>query len=438
MSFFLLKNIKVALFTTLIFILIQNVLAQQLPDTYYEYRSGKLDYGIFIPADYNPSLKYPVIMYLHGYGNNYSVYLNWYNEGVQNSYPCFVYTPKTPPSWGDWSGWWDQLTEPMTAAIHVLDSLIQIYSIDTNRIYVYGISMGGEGTFDLLDKFPHKFAAAMSVCGGGQSFWAQNISNTPFWMFHGSADNINPPEITERVYEALVDLGATQMRYTNYPGYGHEIWYRAESEPAWNDWMFSFSKTDSAWAKPDEPITLTGSISKNGTGILSWNDIKINDENNKIWYYKIYKNSTLLGTSEFDKTQFEIPSELLPDTYTVSAVNYHFIESEISNSFVLQKDSGEVSVKNSKGKIVNCNLIDAYPNPFNLETTIRYQLNISTQVCIKIYDTNGKKIVELLNEYKIPGKYSVKWNADKYSSGLYFITLETDGSTSSQKIVLLK
>ena len=121
-------------------------------------------------------------------GNNYFVYLDWYNSDVQTENPCFVFTPRTPVSWADWSGWWDQLTEPMIAALHVMDSLISVYPVDTSRIYVYGISMGGEGTFDLLHKRPNKFAAAMSVCGGGQPFWAENISKTPFWMFHGDAD----------------------------------------------------------------------------------------------------------------------------------------------------------------------------------------------------------------------------------------------------------
>ncbi len=64
-------------------------------------------------------------------------------------------------------------------------------------------------------------------------------------MFHGSADDVNPPDLTERVYNRLVEIGATKMRYTNYPGYGHEIWNLAESEPSWFDWMFLHSKTDS-------------------------------------------------------------------------------------------------------------------------------------------------------------------------------------------------
>jgi predicted peptidase len=187
-----------------------------------------------------------MVVYLHGFGNNQFVFLDWYREDIQAKNPCFVFTPRTPVSWADWSGWNDKtLSAPMMAAIHVLDSLCKVYPVDTNRLYVYGISMGGEGVFDLLHKLPGKFAAAMSVCGGGQASWAENISKTPFWMFHGSADDVNPPDLNERVYNRLVEIGATKMRYTNYPGAGHDIWDIAAAEPAWFEWMFSHSKSDS-------------------------------------------------------------------------------------------------------------------------------------------------------------------------------------------------
>lgn len=225
---------------------------QSRPATYSQARYGKLIYGLFVPENYDKAKNYPIVVYLHGFGNNEYVYLDWYRKDIQAKNPCFVFTPGTPTTWADWSGWNDRnLSEPMVAAMHVLDSLTSVYSIDKNRLYVYGISMGGEGVFDLLHKLPGKFAAAMSVCGGGQASWAENISKTPLWMFHGSADDVNPPDLTERVYNRLVEIGATKMRYTNYQGYGHDIWDRAAEEPSWYDWMFSHSKAD---AEPSNAV----------------------------------------------------------------------------------------------------------------------------------------------------------------------------------------
>lgn len=311
--------------------------SQNFPDTYFESKSGKLEYGFFIPEGNETGKEFPLVIYLHGWSNNYSVYLRWYDAEIQRKNPCFVYTPKTPTDWADWSGWSDQLTEPMQTAIRVLDSLTEIYPVDKNRIYVYGISMGGEGTFDLLDKLPDKFAAAMSVCGGGKPEWAGNISKTPIWMFHGSADGINPPKLTEEVYDEMVRIGAKKMRYTSYKDYGHDIWDLAEAEPSWYDWMFSFSRNDTNFQAPNGKIQLKLDELENGKIQLSWNDIR-NQENpaDKIWYYKIFNSQGIIGITEFDKTSVILKKPENKESYYIAAVNYHFQES---------KPSGKVKFK---------------------------------------------------------------------------------------------
>jgi predicted esterase len=324
---------------TVFFLLIAVVQAypQSSPTTYSEGKYGKLIYGLFIPENYDESKQYPVVVYLHGFGNNEYVYLDWYKLEIQSKTPCFVFTPRTPTTWADWSGWNNnKLSEPMVAAIHVLDSLTSVYSIDKNRLYVYGISMGGEGVFDLLHKLPGKFAAAMSVCGGGQASWAENISKTPLWMFHGSADDVNPPDLTERVYNRLVEIGASKMRYTNYHGYGHDIWNLAESEPSWFDWMFSHSKAVTNCNRPNKTIILKGTL--NNQIELRWNDVRnASDKANKIWYYQVFNRDTIFATVEFDKTQIIIDPAVTKGPFRVVAVNYCFEKSEPSNAVEFKK-----------------------------------------------------------------------------------------------------
>jgi len=214
------------------------------PQTYQECKSGKLEYGFFAPPEAMKGKSYPLVIFLHGWSQNMAVHLDEYEEDFQAKHPCFVYTPRTPVDWGDWSGWSESLSEPMQVAVHVLDSLLEIYPIDTCRLYVYGISMGGEGAFDLLHKFPGRFAAAMSVCGGGKPEWAKNISMTPFWMFHGSDDDVNPVTLTRDVVDVLEKMDAKEYRYTEYQGCGHDIWNRAPQEPDWQDWMFRFNRCE--------------------------------------------------------------------------------------------------------------------------------------------------------------------------------------------------
>lgn len=339
-----------------IFLLLINVSiicsGQELPNTYFETSSGKLLYGLFVPENYDSTKSYPLIMHLHGWSWTHSDYLVWYTANIQAKTPCFVYTPKTPTTWGDWSGWNDNsLSIPMISAIHVLDSLTEIYSIDTNRLYVYGISMGGEGTFDLLHKLPGKFAAAMSVCGGGQSWWAENVAKTPFWMFHGSSDNVNPPEITERVYNEMLRIDAKNMRYTNYLGYGHEIWNKAANEPAWTEWMFAFDKSKIEYDSPKGKIILSGTYDSQIH--LQWNDIR-NEKNNgdKIWYYNIFNSNGTIATVEFNVLDYSFIPQNSNDTFKIQAVNYNFKKSEISNFLYFNNNTITSSLtKKSEQKI---------------------------------------------------------------------------------------
>lgn len=304
-----------------------------LPDTYYEATYNRLTYGLYVPPNYDPAQSYPLIMYLHGYGYTASDYLVWYRRDIQARTPCFVFTPKTPPAWGDWSGWWDTLSEPIQVTLEVLDQLMAEYSIDKCRLYVYGISMGGEGVFDLLDKHPDKFAAGMSVCGGGRPQWAANVAQTPLWMFHGGKDTVNPPALTEDVYRALVALGATRMRYTNYPDRGHEIWNLAAKEPAWTEWMFAQSRCDAVCPAPTGKLALELGRLDDGTLRLTWNDIRNPAAKaDQIWYYKILNGEELIGTTEFIKTTFDYRPEKAGGVFSVQAINYCFGASERSNT----------------------------------------------------------------------------------------------------------
>jgi len=83
-------------------------------------------------------------------------------------------------------------------------------------------------------------------------------------------------------------------------------------------------------------------------------------------------------------------------------------------------------------------LIGAYPNPFNPTTTVQYVLSDFSWTNLSVYNILGQKLTTLYNGQNIPGNHSVDWNASAYSSGVYFISLKVQGSTITQKVLLLK
>jgi uncharacterized repeat protein (TIGR03806 family) len=80
----------------------------------------------------------------------------------------------------------------------------------------------------------------------------------------------------------------------------------------------------------------------------------------------------------------------------------------------------------------------AYPNPFNATTTIGYQLPVSSQVELTIYDIQGRQLKTLIKERQKAGQYQVQWIADSYSSGIYLYQLRTESYVQTRKLVLVK
>ena len=79
-----------------------------------------------------------------------------------------------------------------------------------------------------------------------------------------------------------------------------------------------------------------------------------------------------------------------------------------------------------------------YPNPFNPSTNIKFELPKTGNVKLVIYDVLGREVETLLNEKLNAGSYEAVWNADKYSSGVYFYKLETGDFTQTKKMILMK
>jgi predicted peptidase len=213
------------------------------------YRNDHRDtipYRLFVPAAYDKTQRYPLILWLHGAGGigrdnrkqfssgNYLGSHIWTRPEIQAKHPAFVVVPQCPDSVSCWGS-------RLPIVLEILDSLNSEFSIDSQRIYVAGQSMGGFGTWDMISLKPDLFAAAVPLCGGGNPAHAPGITKIPIWAFHGAADTNVPVTESRRMISAVQQAGGTP-RYTEYKGVGHNVWEKAFKEPELVEWLFAQHK----------------------------------------------------------------------------------------------------------------------------------------------------------------------------------------------------
>ncbi|MEL6945803.1 MAG: prolyl oligopeptidase family serine peptidase, partial [Bacteroidota bacterium] len=189
-----------------------------------------LPYRILYPENYDESKSYPLLLFLHGAGERGNDNEAQLKHGAQLflesenrvKYPAIVVFPQCPKEdyWArvernrekkEWKyPFFEKPTNALGAVIELLDQLIRKESVDTDRIYIAGLSMGGMGTFELLSRRPDLFAAATPICGGGNLLMTERYArNTDFWIFHGDEDVVVPVDLSRNMYKRLQNLGAT-------------------------------------------------------------------------------------------------------------------------------------------------------------------------------------------------------------------------------------
>jgi predicted peptidase len=232
------------------------VFSQKSVFSFQKYTNSKgdtLNYRQLTP-DYDTLRKYPIVIFLHGSGergNDNESQLKW---GVMNfagdqnmiKYPAFVIVPQCPEKM-DWANFSNKNgrekllqpmpSKPMELLIALIHQMIQKLPVDSNRIYITGLSMGGHGTFDAIERYPDLFAAAVPVCGRGDVTRAASIVHIPIWIFTGAEDAAVNPLYSLDMVEALTKAGA-HPGFTQYPEVGHFSWLGAYSDPLMMEWLF--------------------------------------------------------------------------------------------------------------------------------------------------------------------------------------------------------
>ena len=128
-------------------------------------------------------------------------------------------------------------SKPMELLIGLIRQTMKTQRIDSNRIYITGLSMGGYGTYDAILRYPNLFAAAVPVCGAGDASKASTIVNLPIWIFHGAEDPAVSPVYSLDMLQALTKAGA-HPGFTQYPEVGHFSWLGAYIDEGMIEWLF--------------------------------------------------------------------------------------------------------------------------------------------------------------------------------------------------------
>lgn len=209
----------------------------QQAHTFIAEDSARLDYWLHLPAAYtaDAGTRWPLILFLHGRGERGAdldlVKIHGIAKVVetQPDFPFITVAPQCPIT----SVW---MTDELDHLNALLDSVIAQYAVDTERVYLTGLSMGGFGTWHLAARSPERFAAIAPVCGGGPLDAACQLKTMPIWAFHGDADEVVPVSMSETIVAAVQACGGTP-RLTVYPGVNHDSWTQTYANPELYTWF---------------------------------------------------------------------------------------------------------------------------------------------------------------------------------------------------------
>lgn len=195
----------------------------------------RYDYLLHLPPGYDQKAgqKWPLVIFLHGSGEMGTDVNMVKKNGLphvletRHDFPFICVSPQSPVR-----GW------KVDALNALLDDLLKRYHVDEDRVYLTGLSMGGFGTWDWGGSNPERFAALVPICGAASPIRARALKNVPVWAFHGAEDPRVPLEWQESLVKILEKLGG-QVKWTVYPGIGHDSWVKAYDDPELYTWMLA-------------------------------------------------------------------------------------------------------------------------------------------------------------------------------------------------------
>ncbi len=194
---------------------------------------GTLDCVVNYPKNFSKDKKHPVIISLHGAGNRDHGVESLKNDGYfvhTSNFDEFPFVSVMP--YCSENTWFD-LFEQLKATVQ---EIVKMPFVDSKRVYLLGISMGGYTAWQLGMSMPEYFAAMVPICGGGMYWNAGRLANVPVWAFHGGKDPTVFVEESKKMVDAVNACGGN-AKLTIYPENGHDSWTDTLTNPEVFKWL---------------------------------------------------------------------------------------------------------------------------------------------------------------------------------------------------------
>jgi len=230
-------------------------------------------YYLYSPRVGGEAKTFPLVLWLHGGVRSNGVggpnlpRGAFYQPEQQRKHPCFILRPVAIKgfNWvsprGAGTGSHQQPEAPaasMALLSGLLEEILSRHPIDKRQVHVVGASMGGYGVWDIISRWPERFASAIPICGGGDPSKAARLVNLRIWVFHSADDRTVPvsgsrdmfraimkarneePQIKEDENQTLASSSQGTIRYTEFKSGGHNAWDRPLTDEEVFEWVFQF------------------------------------------------------------------------------------------------------------------------------------------------------------------------------------------------------
>ncbi len=201
--------------------------------------STEYPFWVYLPDTYTDSSNFPLFIFLHGRSlcgtdlNRVLRYGPLYEIKRGMNIPFVIVAPQLKPN----SSWNPDKVDA------VVNYMLAHYKIDSNKISVSGMSLGGYGAFDYAGKYHKKLAAASIVCGGGNTDYACEVKDLPIWLFHGKLDKAVPFSESTKMLEAVQNCGGYYINLNEYPNWGHSQLIRVYRMHELYEWLLKQEKS---------------------------------------------------------------------------------------------------------------------------------------------------------------------------------------------------